>query len=126
MLEWGTYAAERVADGLLVSHAVGGVRASDLIQNVSTVFWRVDAFVLSEKLRAFLTNLDEATALLLAEDLAGVIDNLAKVLEALLDVFNIQALLTSPERALAVHGTNVLRDSRDDVLEVVDHLLRND
>lgn len=90
-------------------------------------FWRVDAFVLSEKLRAFLTNLDEATALLLlAEDRAGVLDNIAKVLGALLDVFNIQAILTSLERALAVHGSNVLRDSRDDVLEVVDHLLRND
>ena len=69
-------------------------------------------------------NLSKATALL-AEDLAGVLDNLAKVLKALLDVRYIQALLARLERALVVHGSDILSNSLDDVFEVVDHLLQN-
>lgn len=86
--EHGTYAAEGVADTLLVGVTVAA-----------------------------------GLTLLLAKDLAGVLDDITQVLEALLNILDVQALLAGLQAALGVHGSDVLLGSGDDVLEVVDHLL---
>jgi hypothetical protein len=68
-----------------------------------------------------MTNLDKA--LLVSEDLTRVFHDIFEVLNASFNVGNIKALLASMNRALAVHGSNVVRGSLNDLFEVVDHLL---
>lgn len=53
----------------------------------------------------FMTNLDRALA---SENLARVLNNLSNVLETLLRIFNIETILTSLKRALAVHSSDVI------------------
>lgn len=60
--------------------------------------------------------------LLLAKNLIGVLHNLSEVLDAIFNVFNVQALLPGFQAAL-FHRSDVIGDGFNDHFEVVDHLL---
>lgn len=60
---------------------------------------------------AFMTNLGRA---LRPKDLTRVFDNLSDVCEAFLHVCDVQAILTSLQRAFVRHGSDIIRDSGDD------------
>jgi hypothetical protein len=60
---------------------------------------------------AFMTNLDRA---LCSKNLTRVFDDLSDVCEAFLDVCDVQAILTSFQRAFVLHGSDIIRHSGDD------------
>lgn len=60
---------------------------------------------------------------LLSKNLRWILDNLPNILQASLNVRHIQTFLTSLNGAFAVHSSNVICGSFNDLLEVVDHLL---
>lgn len=61
--------------------------------------------------------------LLVTQDLASISYDFLKILKALLNVLDIQALLASHKTTLGTHGGYVLGENPNNVLKVVDNLL---
>jgi hypothetical protein len=71
---------------------------------------------------SIMTNLDKALA---SKDFTRVVHNFSEVLDTSFNVRDIETFLASMNRALGVHGSNVIRGSLNDVFEVVDQLLND-